>query len=620
MNEPAKPLRIFLSYAHTDVTAVRKLHRYLREKGFDVWFDKETLLPGQDWQLEIEKGLNNSDVVIICLSHAAVSTEGFVQREFKFALERTLDMPDGRIFLIPVRLQVCEVPTRLSRYHWVDLFEREGYGRLLRSLKLRAEQLARAHVDESQPANIPDSDASFGASLSIGRDVAGNIIMGDNNVINVMPALVAPDETAKREKAEAEAKIKEQERIAAEEAENERLAKIKAENERLAQEKIQQERITLQKIADAPKLAPIKAQQNHIPHQQSYLEKLARQKSENERAIQEKKEKDRLARSKTQKRLITLILGIFVLFTGCLGAFWFIANTLPTLPPFATQLMTQQASNTPTVTVTFGQQELLSFGGKGTGPGLFTDPRSIAIDPQSGHIYVADYQGGRVQAFDPLGKFITQWQVGDKKTIIRGMAADHQGNVFVVATSAIYRYNSENGKELGQIKANETVTYHYDDITAAADGTLYAIGGGETIVHMDINGNILSTIPKAISTVINEPVIDARITVDGEGNVYLLATYNNAVFKFGPKGKYINKFGSVGDNAGQFRAPYSIAVDSKGNIYVSDSKGIQAFDKDGQYIDVIDIQGASFGMTFDDQNKLYITTNTNKVIKFNISK
>ena len=164
--EPAKPLRIFLSYAHADVAAVRKLHRYLRDKGFDVWFDKESLVPGQDWQLEIEKGLSRSDVILVCLSQAAVSAEGFVQREFRFALDRALDMPEGRIFLIPVRLQPCEAPTRLNRYHWVDLFEREGYSHLMRGLKHCAEQLARARVDESQPVNIPDPDRSAAEILN----------------------------------------------------------------------------------------------------------------------------------------------------------------------------------------------------------------------------------------------------------------------------------------------------------------------------------------------------------------------------------------------------------------------------------------------------------------------
>jgi sugar lactone lactonase YvrE len=140
------------------------------------------------------------------------------------------------------------------------------------------------------------------------------------------------------------------------------------------------------------------------------------------------------------------------------------------------------------------------------------------------------------------------------------------------------------------------------------------------VAHMDINGKVLSTIPDAISTVSGDPELDSRIAIDGEGNVYLLGTFNSAVFKFGPDGKYLNKFGSDGDKPGQFRAPYAIAVDGQGNVYVSDVKGIQVFDKDGRYVDVINLDGACFGMAFDDQGKLYITTNVNKIIKFAISK
>jgi DNA-binding beta-propeller fold protein YncE len=291
---------------------------------------------------------------------------------------------------------------------------------------------------------------------------------------------------------------------------------------------------------------------------------------------------------------------------------------IQTIIPAISTSMPEVPAIIPTVH-TFGQQEL-SFGGEGTGPGLFTDPRAIGLDPKSGNIYVADYQGGRVQAFDSTGKFISQWKVGDKKTIITGMAADRKGNVFVVTTSVIYRYDGSNGKVLGQIKADDKVTYHYDDITVGPDGTLYAIGGGETVVHLDINGKVLSTIPDAVSTVSGDSELDSKIAVDGEGNVYVLGTFNNAVFKFNSDGKYVNKFGGDGDKPGQFRAPYAIAADGQGNVYVSDIKGIQAFDKDGRYVDVIDLQGACFGMVFDDEGKLYASTNLSKILKFTISK
>lgn len=282
------------------------------------------------------------------------------------------------------------------------------------------------------------------------------------------------------------------------------------------------------------------------------------------------------------------------------------------------EIITQMPEVIPTVH--HFAEERLNFGGEGTGAGLFTDPRAIAINPKSGNIYVADYQGGRVQAFDANGKFITQWKVEDKKTIISALAADRKGNVFVCATSYIYRYDGSSGKLLDKIKAGDAVTYHFDDITPAADGTLFAIGGGETIVHMDSTGKTLSTIPDAISTITEDAELSARIAVDGEGNIFVLGRFNNAVFKFNEKGKFINKFGSDGDKEGQFRAPYAIAVDGSGNVYVSDIKGIQVFDGEGRYIDLIDTDGVAFGLIFDDQNNLYIASNVNKVFKFAISK
>ena len=60
---------------------------------------------------------------------------------------------------------------------------------------------------------------------------------------------------------------------------------------------------------------------------------------------------------------------------------------------------------TPSATPAFAQPAL-QFGEKGIGPGLLTDARYIGVDG-SGTIYVADYQGGRVQTFDSTGKSLT---------------------------------------------------------------------------------------------------------------------------------------------------------------------------------------------------------------------
>ena len=51
------------------------------------------------------------------------------------------EQPEGMIFVVPARLEPCEVPETLSRLHFADLFSPKGYEKLKRALELRATQL-----------------------------------------------------------------------------------------------------------------------------------------------------------------------------------------------------------------------------------------------------------------------------------------------------------------------------------------------------------------------------------------------------------------------------------------------------------------------------------------------
>lgn len=136
-----RPLKVFLCHASGDKPVVRALYQRLVRDGVDAWLDKEKLLPGQDWQLEIPKAVRESDVVVVCLSNKSITKEGYVQKEIKFALDIASEKPEGTIFLIPARLEECNVPGQLGSWQWVDLFETNGYEWLMRSLRLRAEKL-----------------------------------------------------------------------------------------------------------------------------------------------------------------------------------------------------------------------------------------------------------------------------------------------------------------------------------------------------------------------------------------------------------------------------------------------------------------------------------------------
>jgi len=259
----------------------------------------------------------------------------------------------------------------------------------------------------------------------------------------------------------------------------------------------------------------------------------------------------------------------------------------------------------------------MSFGGEGIGPGLFKDARSIAVDAD-GHIYVAEYSGGRVQVFDPQGKFITQW-VGDGKFPMRAMAADRKGRVYLVQRGVISRYEGTTGNKLGDLDFPDGTGF--DDVALTASGGMVAFyyRASDDLVRFDPAGRTVGRIRKAISGQTDRSELDIRVAVDGLGNIYGLGTFNNGVFKFNSDGKFLNKFGSSGDQPGQFLAPSSIAVDNQGHVFVTDFKGVQAFDAEGRYLGVIKVDGAASGQVFNDNNDLFVVARTH-VYKYSLAK
>jgi formylglycine-generating enzyme required for sulfatase activity len=139
--DPARRLRVFLCHSSGDKPAVRNLYRKLHEDGFDPWLDKEKLLPGQNWRLEIPKAIRNSDVVIVCVSRSSLTKEGYLQNEIKDALQVAEEKPPETIFIIPVRLEEVDIPERLSDWHAADIYEQGGYQYLTRALELRASSI-----------------------------------------------------------------------------------------------------------------------------------------------------------------------------------------------------------------------------------------------------------------------------------------------------------------------------------------------------------------------------------------------------------------------------------------------------------------------------------------------
>jgi hypothetical protein len=130
------PERIFISYASEDRDFARELFLALKARGFDPWMDKppaphqlEGILPGQDWRARITAEVQNADKMILILSPVSVEKVGYVQREFRLALEAMNELPPGQLFAIPILKEPCEVPNlvvgsvALGDLQWTEIFD-----------------------------------------------------------------------------------------------------------------------------------------------------------------------------------------------------------------------------------------------------------------------------------------------------------------------------------------------------------------------------------------------------------------------------------------------------------------------------------------------------------------
>ena len=186
-----RKLRVFLCHAKEDKPTVRELYRQLTAEGWmDVWLDEVKLLPGQEWDIEIEKAVEQADVVVVCLSTHSVDKEGYVQKELRFVLNIADEKPEGRIFVIPLRLDDCQVPRRIRAWQYVDYFPKHNqkwaYQRLLESLKLRAIKFGISILSFNEPihgnseefvnkdTNLGDKKDNVLQEKTINKDVPEN--------------------------------------------------------------------------------------------------------------------------------------------------------------------------------------------------------------------------------------------------------------------------------------------------------------------------------------------------------------------------------------------------------------------------------------------------------------
>jgi sugar lactone lactonase YvrE len=202
----------------------------------------------------------------------------------------------------------------------------------------------------------------------------------------------------------------------------------------------------------------------------------------------------------------------------------------------------------------------------------------ISVDPASnGDVWVFHRAGPPVLRFDPSGKLVKSFGEG-MFVQPHGMTVDRDGNVWV--TDA----------QMKDGKGNQVFKFSPEGKLLMTLGKAGVAGGGNDVfsgpcdVAIAQNGDIL---------VADGHIADVPV---------------NRIMRFSKDGTFIKAWGKRGSGPGEFDTPHSIAIDSRGRIFVADRSNsrIQIFDQDGRFIDQWKQFGRPSGVFIDRNDKMYV--------------
>lgn len=149
---------LFLSYASEDRAAARRLRDTLAAAGIEVWYDENELTGGDAWDAKIRRQIRECDYFMPLISaNTERRKEGYFRREWRLATERTLDMADDVMFLLPVCLDDttelnARVPEKFLSFQWL----RSPGGESTPALEALARRVARGDHSVSPPPRVSE--------------------------------------------------------------------------------------------------------------------------------------------------------------------------------------------------------------------------------------------------------------------------------------------------------------------------------------------------------------------------------------------------------------------------------------------------------------------------------
>ncbi|MDP2948092.1 MAG: hypothetical protein Q8P22_00965 [Chloroflexota bacterium] len=219
-------------------------------------------------------------------------------------------------------------------------------------------------------------------------------------------------------------------------------------------------------------------------------------------------------------------------------------------------------------------------------------PADVAV--VGGRVFVLDTSNGRILELAPDGSVarILDSRV-DERMALKGAMA------MTAYTGKLYVANSGAGTVVvvdpsgrvdqvitPQVEAAERAVRPVGIAITASGQFFLSDPDNNRVLKLDGNGQQIASIGTGKRDSgeygLNAP---GGLTLDSQGNLYVVDMLNYAVKKYSPDGQFLLSMGEAGDTEGTFSRPKAVAVDGQGNIYVSDGLlvAVEVFNPDGTY-------------------------------------
>ncbi|MHB8875079.1 MAG: 6-bladed beta-propeller [Myxococcaceae bacterium] len=215
-------------------------------------------------------------------------------------------------------------------------------------------------------------------------------------------------------------------------------------------------------------------------------------------------------------------------------------------------------------------------------------PMGLAVSTDGQRLYIADYDGQRVLVADFLAKTLKPLAPESATGTFFGIALDASENVYVTDSAGRkVLVLSRSGEPLRSFGTAESLERPTGIAIDAARGLVYVVDTATKsrkfrVLVYDLQGKHLRDLGKGAGGGDEGFNFPTYLAVSAEGLVYVADTMNFRVQVFNSEGKFIRKYGTMGDGPGTFARLKGVAVDGFGNLYTVEGGAgvVQIFNRD----------------------------------------